>query len=538
MTHFDAQLAGLSLTEANGQVFLNITPVDGRALVDAAMLHTLLTQEGYGDCHLHEEAIAKVVRDHANLTSPTVALVADRIDAKIQVKVAQDEMTAVVALTPAHGGRPATVENILRALAEAGVVFGIDEAALIAACELGECSGFLVASGKLAQNGKDTGFEVIVAQAVDRTPKLDDHGLIDYRERGAITVVQSGAPLMRRTPSTPGVVGYTTLGRMLSPQPGRDRPFALQLSGAELASDDPNLLQAAVTGQPVVVTGGVIVEPILRVAEVNMDTGNLHFDGTVEVAGEVIQGMKVQATGDIWVKGLVDGGKLAAGGNIHIGGGVISHAKLKGDGSVSARFAQSSEIFAGTYITLSDMALECQLESLGQIIIGADAPRRGRLVGGTASATMLIQTPILGSAQGTTTRITLGANRELQSRYTSLCERVKKEQATEETMDKLVKQLTAKGDPTGVLERVKASWRNAAQIWGKSLAEKKALEDEIALAQTARLTIGVGLVGAVDLSMGSRVARLRREFTAGSFSIDPGASIVFTNVYGSLEPID
>lgn len=537
MNPTDNQPAGLSLTEANGQVFLHMQPVEAHTPINQDVLHALLVQEGYGECHFHDEAIAKAVRDYDNLTSPCVALVADRIDATIEVKVARDEMQAEIKLTPAHGGKAAAMEDVLRALADAGVVFGIDETAVIRACELGDCRGFPVAAGELAQDGQDTNFEVMVAQAVDRAPKLDAQGLIDYREHGTITVVQSGAPLMRRIPATPGVPGHTTLGHLLPPRPGHDRPFTAQLSGAELASNDPNLLQAAVTGQPVVVAGGVIVEPILRVAEVSMASGNIHFDGTVEVQGEVVQGMRVQASGDIWVKGLVDGGLLEAGGNIHIDGGVISHAKLQAAGSVTARFAQGAKISAGTVIALNDMALECELESLGQIIIGAEAPERGRLVGGSATAMMLIQTPVLGSAKGSTTRITLGANRELENQYTALCERMTKEQATEENLQKIVKQLTATGDPKGLLERVKASWRNALQIWSKSLAEKKALEAKIALAQTAKLEVGVTLSGAVDLSIGSLVAKLRREFDPGSFVIGPQGHIVFMNARGQEEPI-
>ena len=537
MNPIDTQFAGLSLTEANGQVFLNIQPIEGRAPIDADALHTLLTREGFGSCQFHEDTIAKAAIDCNSLKTPWVMLLADRIDAKVEVRIAPDQMKAEIKLTPAHGGKAAAMQDVMQALANAGVVFGIDEVALIHACELGDCNGIAVASGELAQDGKDTQFELMVAQTVDRAPTLDARGLIDYREHGAITVVQAGAPLMRRTPATPGVPGHTILGKILAPHPGHDQQFTAQLSGAEVASDDPNLLQASVTGQPVMVAAGVMVEPILRVAEVNMSSGNIHFDGTVEIEGEVIQGMKVQATGDILVKGMVDGGLLEAGGNIYINGGVISHAQLQATGSVTARFAQGSRISAGTVLVLNEMAMECELESLNQIMIGAQAPERGRLIGGSATAMMLIQTPVLGSAKGATTRIKLGTNHELESQYAAVLERMAKEQVTEENLQKIVKQLTAVGDPKGLLERVKASWRNAVQVWSKSVAEKSALEEKIAVAKTARLEIGVGLSGAVDLSIGSLVAKLRREFDAGSFSIDPQDHIVFTNAQSDVEPI-
>ncbi len=530
-------LAGLSLTEADGHVYLRIQPTVGRAPVDVDALHALLVREGYGNCQFHEDTIAKAADASNNPTFEGVLLLADRIDAKVEVDIAPDEMNAEIKLTPAHGGKAAAMEDVLKALADAGVVFGVDEVALLHACELGDFSGVSIAHGEPAHDGQDTLFEGMIPETADRAPKLDDHGLIDYREHGKITVVPAGAPLMRRIPATPGVPGHTILGHILAPHPGHDQPFAAQLSGAEVASTDPNLLQAAVSGQPVLVNGGVMVEPILRVAEVNMATGNIHFDGTVEVQGEVVQGMTVQATGDILVKGMVDGGTLEAGGNIHIDGGVISQAKLQAGGSVTARFAQGSYIAAGTVIVLNDMALECELESLNQIIIGAEAPERGRLIGGSATAMMLIRTPVLGSAKGATTRISLGVNRALQSQYAALCERMAKENTTEESLRKIVKQLTSTGDPKGLLARVKDSWRHAVQVWGKSLAEKTALEAQIALAQTARLEIGVGSSGAVDLLMGSLSARLRREFNEGSFSIDPQGHIVFTNTLGEVEPV-
>ena len=104
---------------------------------------------------------------------------------------------------------------------------------------------------------------------------------------------------MRRIPATPGIEGRTIKGAVIAPRPGRDEPFAAQLIGAEIDSADPNILKASVTGQPVRVPCGVMVEPVLRVPEVNLATGNIYFDGTVQVDGDVNNTMKVQASGDI-----------------------------------------------------------------------------------------------------------------------------------------------------------------------------------------------------------------------------------------------
>jgi uncharacterized protein (DUF342 family) len=281
---------------------------------------------------------------------------------------------------------------------------------------------------------------------------------------------------------------------------------------------------------------GIMVEPVLRVAEVNMTTGNIHYDGTVQVDGDVLQGMKVQASGDIVVGGMVDGGLLESGGNIKVTGGVIAHARLRAGGSVSARFAQGAHIYAGTVIALDDMALECELQSLNQIIVGATSPKRGRLIGGSAAAMMLIKVPLLGSAKAGVTQLVLGANPELEAKYQALQERIAKEKSIEENLEKLLKQLTAAGDPKGLLARVKASRAHAVQVWGQSLIEQGELEKQIALGRAAKVEVSVGVDGAVDLCFDKLKARLRQEFGVGSFSVDTDAQVVFIDAAGDAVP--
>jgi uncharacterized protein (DUF342 family) len=275
----------------------------------------------------------------------------------------------------------------------------------------------------------------------------------------------------------------------------------------------------------------------LRVKDVNMATGNIHFDGTVHVSGEVLQGMKVQVSGDIVVDGMVDGGQLDAGGNIEVAGGVIAHAKMRAGGSVTARFAEGVNISAGTLIAIGDMVVDCVLHSQNQILIGGNSPERGRLVGGVTTAAMLLQVPLLGSSKAATTQVVMGTNSELQAKYAALLQHIEEEKTNEANLEKLVKQLKATGDPKGLLERVKVSRQRAVQVWGQFLADKAALETEMALALTAKLVVTVGVEGAVDLSIGTVKVRLRHDFDAGTFSISPDAQVVFTRPDGVVVPV-
>ena len=525
-------LPGITLDEADGKVLLLSQPLPERLPVDSDLLHALLLQEGFGDCLLDEVAISRAASLCNSQQSPFGLEVAQRIHATASIHIELDDMAATLDITPARGGKPANVPDVLAALAQAGVTFGIDEAVVVQACQAGSCSALQVARGLAPEDGHDAVFEALISDPVDRAPKLNEQGLIDYREHGDIQVVAAGTALMRRTPATPGVPGQTVKGRLLAALAGHDTGFAPKLDGAEISSEDANLLVASVSGQPVRVTAGVMVEPILRVKEVNMVTGNIHFDGTVHVAGEVIQGMKVQASGDIVVDGMVDGGQLDAGGDIQVAGGLIAHAKLHAGGSVTARFAEGAQITAGTVIMIADMAIDCDLHSLNQINIGSNSPQRGRLVGGTTAAALLLRVPLLGSSKAGTTTVVVGTNPEREARYSALLARIESEKAVEANLDKLVKQLKAIGDPKHMLDRVKASRQHAVKVWGQSLAEKQTLEHELELALTARIEVSVGVEGAVDLTFGHKPVPLRREFEAGSFFMNEQAQVLFADLAG------
>ena len=104
-----------------------------------------------------------------------------------------DEMSAQVCLCPPQGGKDASIDDVIKALAEAGIVFGIDADALAQACgpELGHTVA--VAAGAPAENGLDTEFHNLLPQTSSRAPKVGDDGLIDYREHGGILVVHRGS---------------------------------------------------------------------------------------------------------------------------------------------------------------------------------------------------------------------------------------------------------------------------------------------------------------------------------------------------------
>lgn len=521
----------LAFTEDGNHLIAAIRPSTQRPALSPEALRAALSESGYADWIVDEEALGRFV-DAFNSRLPEFQLpIGERHDASFGVVVADDAMQAWIDLIPAHGGRPLDAERIILALGAAGVTFGIDEAAVAALCARsasGPTERVAVACGRQAADGQDTRFEMLVDDARDRVPQVDENGLIDFRNLGAIPMVAVDQPLMRRIPPTNGIDGCDVCGHPVAAQPGRNEPFADHLAGAYLSPDDANLLLAVYAGQPVRMRNGVNVEQVLRLRNVNMASGNIDFDGTISIEGEILPGMKVRATGDVIVGDVIDGGEVEAGGDVRVGGGIIAKAVVRAGGSIAARFAENASLSAGTNIAIDDTALQSELQANNQIAVGAKNPR-GRLAGGSARATMLIVTPLLGLANGGVTRLLLGVNPVLEAQYQDLLKRIEQVRIEEDNLGKLVKHLGKPGSQPELLERAKSSWQKALRTWGELMPQREELEKQLALVAQARVDVGSGVEGAVDMTFGKKALRLRQTCAAGSFVLE-GDEIVFVEL--------
>lgn len=528
---------GLSFVEKEGRVLVHRQAPASHPPLDAAKLHELLKQAGYGQWFVHEEALATAVA-RCNAGDETFDVpVGERRDGSFMVEIAPDALCAWVTLVPAYGGKAIATEDVLRGLQSANVKFGIDQHAIGDLCRANQPGRVVAALGVPPTHGEDARFDLLIDLHRSRTPKLNAQGLIDFRDLGEIMVVEAESPLMRRTPATAGVNGRNVHDQVVPAKPGQDSKFTDNLAGVHLAADDPNVLVSAVKGQPVQVENGVQVEQVLRLKEVNLSSGNITFDGSVVIEGDVTNGMKVHATGDIQVGGTVDGGILDSGGSIQISGGVIAGARVQAAGAVSARFVEHAYLNAGTVISVDDMVLQSELQALNQILVGVKSPQRGRLVGGMARAMLLVQAPILGGVASTNTQVQVGVNPVLEARHRELEELSEKQKKDEENLKKLVHHLIKTGGNKDVLEKAKTSWKHTVQIWAETLKEKDEVEKQLALIDGARVEVRQSTAGAVDLAFGKRVRPLHHEYDAGTFTVS-GDKLLFTSASGKVMHAD
>ena len=117
--------------------------------------------------------------------------------------------------------------------------------------------------------------------------------------------------------------------------------------------------------------------------------------------------------------------------------------------------------------------------------------------------------------------------------YQELQQQVATRREEEQNLEKVVKHLEKKGDKSGMLERARTSWQQAVQAWGRLLPERDALERQMALIQEARIEVGQGVAGALDLTFAGKSQRVRNLFGPGAFSVVHEA-IVFTSPTGQV----
>ncbi|RJE76354.1 hypothetical protein BGP78_13160 [Pseudoalteromonas sp. MSK9-3] len=408
-----------------GYVYLLSHPIESGFPASASQLVELLEQSEHADCEIIHANIGKLFSSTEVGDQDSLA-VARAIDASIAIRVDDANMMAEARITVASGGKLVSVEKAAKALAEAGVKRGINQDVLeqFLGKQFEQPAGVvyeeIVAHGVRAKDGTDARFVRLCMTAQDRvlSPQTKDGGKVDMRDLGAIITVSPGSPLMKRLPATLGEKGFTVFGDDLDPKPGRN--FELQvMEGTKLHPKDPNVLIADAKGVPVAVPRGMRVDDVLCYDCVDVTTGHVEFDGSVIVSGDVKDGMRIKASGDITVIGFVESSILQSASAITIIQGAIGRKRSDGEDfschikaarTVSVGYAQYCHIETNQDLLVDRQVLHCDLMSRRLIRIGKGEKPRGKLIGGNVLNALRIETGELGAPSGTKTRISIAQN--------------------------------------------------------------------------------------------------------------------------------
>jgi len=521
----------------NNKLLAAYEPGEGKVTLDSVAAMEMLSQQNLSDLFVDEKALSHLVQQYNNTNASFVLEIGERRDGEFVIQVASDKMSARLTLTPAYGGAPVTFVQIRQSLKEKGIVSGlITSAELETILKEGTATDYLIAQGQPAVPGLDAQFHSLVPEVQERRPQINEHGIADFRDLGKLILVREGDPLMRRTLPTEGKAGKNILGQVLTPRPSKNTPFNSDLKGAMLDPDDHELLLATIIGQPILFPSGVTVSPTITVPQVNIESGNLSFNGTINILGDVMDGMKVYASEDIFIGGTVEAAEIEAGGNISIKGGIVGNSISAGNsassmggrisckGSVSARFAKNVSIDAGTSIIIEEYSMNNHLTAINQILVGKPGGKKGLIIGGTASAMMLVQATSVGSAAGTKTYIQAGLNPHTQEQLNGLESAIEQNQKKREDINKIISfvENNPEKDKNGLLDKARHTLDKLAVEIVQHQADRENLLSEMSFAEYAKIVVDKTIYNGVEIRIGNQPWRAGEERGKTSFRLIDG----------------
>lgn len=325
------------------------------------------------------------------------------------ISVSEDNMTAYI-----HVNHPDTRldrEGILAALQTQGVTHGIDEIAiddLLSGKYHGK--GTAIARGTPPVQGSDGWYEYFFRTDPDRRPKQLPDGSVDYHSVEWFELVDQDQTVACYHEPEEGTAGQTVTGQILAAQPGKEQP-RLTGTGFRLLPDQKTYT-AAITGRIELKGNTLNITNLLRLKDVTIAGGDIDFDGSVQVDGNVGTGAVLHATGDIVVNGYVEAADLSCGGSILVRQGV----NASGSGSIRAgqniigHYFESANLYAEGEIQ-SAYCLNSQLSAKGRILA---MDGKGMIAGGTAYSESGFRINNAGNPAGISTRLVTGITKELK----------------------------------------------------------------------------------------------------------------------------
>lgn len=429
-------LSCLRLSQDKLAALIEITPQD--QYVSSTDIKALILRSEFGHYQIDDSAIEEAVAKFAELReSPelhaqwgdTFVKLASIRNAEIKIDISEDKMVARATITAAYGGSPITQGDLVTAMQDAGVCFGLQKQRALNLLELakqaepGSKIKKVVALGRKPEDGQDSRFERFVATPTERLlkPKETDDGRVDMRDLGSLDTVEPDTELMRRHPHTLGKAGKNVCGEELPFKQGRELDIVVG-EGTKLSAKDANLLLADRTGLPLEIENGMKVDDVLSLKNVDVSNGHVDFAGSVLISGNVGEGMKVSASGDVHINGFAESAEISAGGDVVIGKGVIGHRLAEGDsnysctvaaaGALHATFVQYSHLKAGKDVTVTSQLLHSKVECDGKLLVSDASGLRGTLVGGSVNVGSSITAVVLGATAGTATDLRIAGDFE------------------------------------------------------------------------------------------------------------------------------
>ncbi|MEK6795612.1 MAG: FapA family protein [Spirochaetota bacterium] len=344
-------------------------------------------------------------------------------DGRVTLDIAEDEMRVFVNVSaPQKTGREIDEQDIREMLESNSVSYGIDEKAIKEVVERSITGRpFLIATGTPAVNGENARIEYKVDIEKKNVPKaIDENSDVDYKDLSIIENVTVGQVLAQKIEASDGVPGKTVKGRFMEAKKGKDIEFGDILGQNVEMSADKTKVVSKINGQVVNNFNKLSVEPIFTVkGDVGPETGNITFLGNVIVGGNVLDNYKIQAAGNIDIKGSVGKAELDSEGDIMVKLGIQGKggAKLKAGNDVIVKFLENAHVDVGRDVVVTESIMHSTIDAGRRVIL---VGRKSVITGGRVRAFEEVNAKVFGSASSAKTVIEVGIAPRIRQRMDDL----------------------------------------------------------------------------------------------------------------------
>ncbi|MBB5020771.1 DUF342 domain-containing protein [Desulfurispira natronophila] len=215
-----------------------------------------------------------------------------------------------------------------------------------------------VAQGVTARHGIDEQINFFINPNPSPGTINSTSGQIDYRERDLIKQVCLNESILEIVWATAGVSGANIFGQTLPARDGLNTSKIIAGDGVE-AIKEPYLRRtrfvAKQDGVLLVNRREIVVSKELNIrGDVDYSTGNVSFDGTILVSGNILSGFRVLATGHVYVAGYLESRSEVIGHSVTVGKGC--YGRIKSKRHVQVDFAENAQIQSQGTVTIGSLS--------------------------------------------------------------------------------------------------------------------------------------------------------------------------------------
>lgn len=359
------------------------------------------------------------------------------MDASVMLGLSGDLMSAwIFVFPPRAGGKMLDREMLEGALRAEGISYGIQEDMVLSLTNGERYFQILpIARGLPARNGED-GKLYDNLLAGEASEQKNAEGKLEYI---SFCMVKKGDVICRASQPTEPVDGISVKGAKVRGIPGK--PVQFPRVPNTVLSPQGDALIAAIDGRIAYNNNSFVVDNVLVIGEdVNVEVGDIEYDGDVLVQGDIREGHMVRATGDVLVRGMVENVIIIAGGNITLEQGMNGNGegRLEAQGEIRTKFLENCTAWAKGSIYAESII--CSDVASDDSIYAVDGP--GVIIGGSCTALRLIRAQRIGTKSYRETVVANGCSPQLLRRCMQ----------AEQDLDELQKKLDGVVKDTAFLE--------------------------------------------------------------------------------------